>query len=267
MKKLFSYLIILFLLFSNFQIWSIYADSVSRLETEKEISVEKLEKVEILLEKIVDKVDKNTNDTELKEKLKEKSEEIKITLEKAKKEIEAENSKSDIKKIAEETKKIVVLKVVSGMTKDNSLTESIDSSIATTKKEKVEALETIKESLEDGDNYSLIVKSKLSQKTVLSRFKIFEITAKIDYIYSDSREKYFEIFIPKDWIFAIEMLGDLESWNIPEKFLWIEIVKPEVFSINDIDLSWEDLWKTWGIEKFGTKKYVGVCLGKPFIWY
>jgi thermitase len=65
------------------------------------------------------------------------------------------------------------------------------------------------------------------------------------------------------------MLEDIENWDIPESFLWIEIVKPEVFSIaltptlslegegeEQVDLSWEQLNLTWWVQKYFPETYL-----------
>jgi len=51
-------------------------------------------------------------------------------------------------------------------------------------------------------------------------------------LYNDDSKNYFEVLILKNSIFAQEILEDIQSGNIPESFLAIEIVKPEVFSIS-----------------------------------
>jgi len=256
MKKLLTLFTLLFVLLSNFQIGVLHAQNSSQLEIEKNKWVAVLQKVEKVIDITVDKIEKKVKNKEVKERLEEKNEEVKEYLEKVEEEIKSENSKTDIKEKIQEAKKVVVLKVVSWMTKQVDIEDSIDSSVAKTKTEKKEALETIQESLEEWVNYSLIIKTKYSQKKVLWLFKTFDKKVKLDFLYNDETKNYFEVFISKDSIFSQEILEDIKSWNIPESFLWIEIVTPEVFSINSLDLSWEELSKTWWVEKFQPGNYL-----------
>ena len=272
LRKLLTLWTLLFILLSNFQVGVLYADSQSSLKLEKDKSVAHLEKVEKVINLAVWKIDKKLKKGEVKERLEEKQEEIKEYLEKAQKEINWENSKSDIKNITSEAKKVVVLKLVSWVTKQVDLEENISNDVASTKKEKKEALETIQESMEDWKNYSLIISTKYDNKKVYNLFKKFDDKIKLDFLYKDWKNNVFEIFISKNSIFAEEILEDIKYWNIPESFLWIEIITPEVFSIwttvnplpvspkgrevAQINLTWENLNSTWWVEKFNPNNYL-----------
>jgi hypothetical protein len=50
-------------------------------------------------------------------------------------------------------------------------------------------------------------------------------------MYSSGKQKYFEIFLQKDSLFRQEMLEDIESGILPESFVGMSIVMPEVFSL------------------------------------
>jgi len=147
-KKILTFFTLIFVLLSNLQIGVLYADSASKLEIEKTKSVEKLEKVEKLIGTVVKKIDKKIKNKEIKERLEEKNEEVKEYLEKVQEQIEDETSRRDVKKIAIEARKVVVLKVISGVTKQTDLSEEISIEVASNPKEKKEALETIQDSLE-----------------------------------------------------------------------------------------------------------------------
>ncbi|HIP27518.1 MAG TPA: hypothetical protein EYG80_07675 [Flavobacteriaceae bacterium] len=87
LKKLLTFFTLLFILLSNFQVGVLYADENSKLKIEKEKSVEHLEKVEKIIDKVVVKIDGKLKNKETKERLEEKNEEIKEYLEKVKEEI------------------------------------------------------------------------------------------------------------------------------------------------------------------------------------
>jgi len=271
LRKLLTFFTLFFVLLSNLQIGVLYADSVSKLETEKNKSEIILNKVENAVVKIADKIEKKVKNKEVKKRLQDKKKEIKEYLEKVDNKVKSENSKSDIKKLTIEAKKVVVLKVVSGITKQIDVSEKISSDVASTKKEKKEALETIQDSLEDWNKYSLIISTKYSEKKTFSLFKKFDEKIKLDFLYKNWNYNFFEVFISKNSIFANEILEDIKSWNIPERFLGIKIVTPEVFSINltpnpspleekgnstQVNLLWEDLNSTWWVQKFNPNNYL-----------
>ena len=242
------------LLFTQLQIWQVYADYKNKLETHKEKSIEALDKVEVVIDNVVEKLDKKINNEQKEERLKQKQEEIKQYLEETKEEIEEENSTSDIKEKLIETKKVVVLKVVSWVTKYENIEDNIPEEVAETKEEKKQALETIQNSLEEKNwNYTLIIKTKYDRIKVQTLLYKFDPKAKVNFMYSQNKTNYFEITINKNSLFSQEMLEDIEAWILPETFLWIEIVQPEVFSI--WNLEWEEISKTWWIEKYKTYEY------------
>ena len=130
----------------------------------------------------------------------------------------------------------------------------------------------------DSWDYSIIISSKKTLAQVQKLFATFDSGTQIDFMYESEWTKYFEVFLASDSIFRQEMLEDIESWILPENFLWVEIVFPEVFGINtttqswilstlkghrglseekgSTNLTWEDISETWGIEKYKSYEYI-----------
>jgi len=264
-KKSIIFFTLIFLLISQTNIWVVYAQSVAELESQKDASIEVLDKTEIVVDKVIDKLDEKIND-EREERLREKEEEIGDYIEEVQEKIQKENSSSDVKALVKEAKKVVVLKVVSWATEYEDVTDNISSEVANTPSEKADAVETIQESLEtkSGD-YSILIKTKYAKSQLKKLFDKFDTKIKLDLMYSDSGEDYYEVFIDEDSIFRQEMLEDIESGNLPENFFGVEIIFPEVFSITNNplrpsdtspSLQGEDIWVTWGIQQYKTYGYL-----------
>ncbi len=132
-------------------------------------------------------------------------------------------------------------------------------------------LDAVTKSVDDGKNYTLILKSKKSRKEILRTLERFNEWFTLDFMYSDWKNSLFELSIPKSSIFAQEILGDLKKGIIPEDFLWIEIVTPEVFSLIPESIWWEisqesfsgkgevlyeSFSNTWGVLKFSPESYL-----------
>ena len=235
MQKTICKLLLLVFLLWNTNIQIIYASVQSekaQIEQTREKTEKFLEKVEKVLEKATDKMEDVIKDEELQEKLEEKKEEIKETLEEAQEQIQKEKSTKNINKIAQDTRKKVVLKAVSSLSKDAKLSSWIDEEIAPSLREKKQAYDTLKNSLKQEKNYTLIVETNKNKNQVKSIFEKFEEKTKINYLYNNWKQKYYEVTLPEDWIFVEEILWQIEIWKIPENFLNIKIVKPEIYSIN-----------------------------------
>lgn len=256
MKRIFSTLLLFLLICSQFQVLPIYAEWQAQLEWEKQKSVATLDAIEQVVDGAVGKIEKKIRNKNTKKQLQEKNEEIKEYLDDVVKDIKKESSSEDIKEKVEEAKKVVVLKVVSGTTQYENVEKNISSDVAKTSKDKKEAAKTIQDSLKskNGD-YSIIIRTKYSKSKVKKLFETFDPTIKLEKMYDLGEETYFEVFIDKDSIFRKEMLEDIESGILPETFIGIKIVLPEVYGISEISLAGEDLTQTWGIEQYQSFKY------------
>ena len=209
-------------------------------------------------------------DEKIKARLKAKEKEIEAYIEKTQDNISESKNKKEISDNIKEVKKVIVLKVVSWATPQTNIEENIPEEIANTPEKKEQATQTIQDSLATTDgNYSIIIKTKYNQTQALQLFRKFDTNTTIEYLYSDAGKNYFEVFIKQDSLFRQEMLEDIENGDIPESFLWVEIVQPEVFSIaltqtlslegegeEQVDLSWEQLNLTWWIQKYLPETYL-----------
>jgi hypothetical protein len=64
----------------------------------------------------------------------------------------------------------------------------------------------------------------------------FDDSLRIDFMYAADGENYFEVFFAPDSLFRQEMLTDIESGVLPASFIGVNIVSPEVFGIDEIQL-------------------------------
>lgn len=245
------------ILLSQFQVLSVYAQEQAELQSERQEAITTLDAVDTLIDSTVDSLDAKIKHTGIKQKLQKKHKEIETYIEETQEAIQTESSPEEIVQAVEKVKKIAVLKVVAGVTPTENLEDTIDATVAQTQSEKKEALETIQESLEtpSGD-YSIIVKTEHSLTKTQELFTKFDDTTTISFLYETNSENYFEVFLREDSIFRQEMLEDIESGILPESFLGIQIVLPEVFSIFSRDITGEDLSQTWGIERYKTYNFL-----------
>ena len=171
------------------------------------------------------------------------------------KDIKKESSSEDIQAAVKEAKKVVVLKVVSGVTEYEDASENISEDVASNWIEKWQAKSALRDSLQTADgDYSIIVRSAKSLPSVLRLFHKFDTSVEVSQLYSLGNKKYYEVTIGAQSIFRQEMLEDIESGILPESFLGVEIVLPEVFGVSDV--SGEQLGDTWGIREYATYDYL-----------
>jgi len=224
-------LLVLFLLY-QFQIGIIYADTQSKLETSKEQSIAWLTQVWKVIDSSITKIDKKIKDEEQSERLREKEQEIQEYIEDTQEKIGTAKTKTSIAKSLKEAEKVIVLKIVSWVTKYENVEDNISETVADTLEEKAQAVEAIQDSLETKSwDYTIMIKTKYNALQTIKLLKKFDPKLRLNFLYSNTQENYFEITVDEDSLFKQEMLEDIENGDIPESFLGIEIVQPEVFSI------------------------------------
>jgi hypothetical protein len=247
------------------QVLQVYAQDIAELESEKNTWIQTLSAVEQAIDSAVEKLDDKIVDKDQSDQLQEKHEEVEEYLEKVEEKIQNENSWEDIRGLVEEAKKVVVLKVVSWVTEYEDVEENIPSDVANTSAEIEDAMESIQDSmLGENDDYSLIITTQSSKKKVEEIFHKFDENTSVELMYKSWGKKYFEILLKKDSIFRQEILEDIESWTLPESFIGMDVVLPEVYVVEWVKsaekvqnnlLEWEDLSHLWEIEKYQAYRY------------
>lgn len=104
-------------------------------------------------------------------------------------------------------------------------------------------------------NYSLIVKTHLDTKSLQEEFSLFDEAIGIKFLYSEAGKQYYSLSIPEDSIISQELLPEIESGILPESFRDVTMVLPEIYSIEEIDISGEDISKTWGVDQYAAHRY------------
>ncbi|MDC0506134.1 S8 family serine peptidase [Candidatus Gracilibacteria bacterium] len=281
MKRFLSAGLLSAMLFSQLQLGFIVNTYASDLQINKDQTIEALEKVETAVDKTIDKLDKKVSGKK-KQRLNKKSAEIENYLKEVKQEISEEKSSTDIKALASDAQKVVLMKVVSGVTEYSDVTDAISTEVAENRQEISQASNAITGSLEtESGDYSIFVKTKLSITKLDKLFKKLDTTITIDFLYKSGKQNYYEVFILKNSLFQKEMLEDISSGTLPKAFLKVEVITPEVFLVEaDKDtkkkktkltaqqkaenkkqnklkklLTGEDLTQTWGVAELQTYNY------------
>ena len=129
MKNLLSTCLICILFFADAfpLVRSVYA--LSQLERTQQQSIEKLDRVETLVQAGIEKIDTKLTDTEQKARLEQKQAEISAYIAKTQTELEDTRSTSEIRETLQETGKVVALKVVSGVTPYEDTSDNIPETI------------------------------------------------------------------------------------------------------------------------------------------
>lgn len=257
MPKVLASFLLVFLFLWQFQwVVSLYASEQSVLNSQKDSSVATLDAIEDIIDNSVEKLDDKIKSKKISDQLQNKHDEIWEYLDQITEEIKQENSAEDIKEIVEEAKKVVVLKVVSGVTSSEDTLDNIPNDVASTQAEKKEAGKVLKDSFEtESWDYTILIRTKYDEEKVRKTFGIFDENIEISFMYEVWGENYFQITIQENSIFRTEMMEDIDSGVLPSSFLGIKIVLPEVFSLFSADISGEDLSQTWGITDYATYNY------------
>lgn len=257
MKKLLSYIVLL-CFFSVNNISFVFADNDVLNKTQIS-TINALDKIEDKVINTLDKVETKIKDEEQKEKLQEKQEEIQELIEQTKHDIAWEKDNKEIKEILQETLDTITLKAVAWITPTTDVSENITSQIDISKKDIQKAEDTLMDSIETKDWYTLMLKTKLSQDDVINTLKKYDENIKIDLLFNEEGYNYFELTISEDSLLRQELLEDVESLEVPNSLLWIEILKPELLKIWETEdnnfYSWEEIDKLWWIKKFNIQKY------------
>lgn len=212
--------------------------------------------METSIESTIEKLETKIDDEVTLEKIQEKQEEITEYLSQVQEKIEGEDSRSEVKALVQEAKKVVVLKVVSGVTEYEDITQNISKDIASTPLQQEQAQEALQDTLETKNNDTrIIVRSTYTAQKVQDTFRSFDSEIGINFLYEEAGKNYFEILIKETSIFKQEMLPDIEQGILPESFIGIEVILPEIFSLSDISLSGENITQTWGIEQYKSYEY------------
>ena len=251
---LWSIVLIVFLLNANFTTLVYGADVVGK-EIEKSKTINELEKTEKIVQHVAKKLETKVKDPEIKKQLVEKQVEIKKVIEEAKKEIKQVDNVKEIEKKKEEVKKRVVLKLIDGITPKEDVKDNVEE-VVKTPTEYLQALKVMKEMFDKWTDYSLIVKTKYSYGKFVGLLKKFDKNIKPKKLFEwEKGYTYYEVTIPKESVFAQEMLKDIEHFKMPKSFLWIKIVEPRIYKVeNTQEVEWLD--KTWWVAKYGIKDYI-----------
>jgi len=264
MKKFLASAVLVFLFLWQFQwVVSLYASEQSELVDTKDKSVATLSALETAVDGTVEKLDAKIESKEASERLEKKHDEIWEYLEQVTQKIQEEGSSSEIEEKVQEAKQVVVLKVVSWVTQYNDSNENISEDIVTSASELREAKEVLQQSLKDENgDYTLIVRTKLNQKKFTNIFSKLDNKTEIEFLYTDEKQKYYELSFTDNSLLRQELMWDIDQTILPERFLGIEVVEPEIFSVEISSkqeqklLQWENLENTWGIREYSSYTYI-----------
>jgi hypothetical protein len=262
-KSISSFVLFIFILGIFSPTIEIYAAEKNSLDTAIDNGINLVEKLWDIADTKLEAAEKKEKDSEQKERIVEKQQEIEAYIEQVQETLEDDvGSQKELKEVLEEAKKVIVLKVVSGVTEYENIEDMLPKEVAQSKASRESATEVLQDSFTNGERISLIVSSSFSLEKMLGLFRPFDESIKAEFLYQIDGENVFEVFITKTSIFAQEMLQDLQEGNVPESLLWIQLVKPEVFTIGEemketkIEITWEDLTQTWWVSRYNPSTYL-----------
>lgn len=184
MKKLASGLLLLTLLISQFQVFSVFAENETMLDTQIQTSTLALEKLETVADITLEKIEQKTKNPEIQKQIQEKQAEIEAYLETVQEQLQDADSSQELKETLKEAKKVVVLKVVSGSTEYENTKENISSDVASTPEKQEQAFTAIQDSLETKAGvYSIIIKTQYDSKKLSEVFSAFDTSTKLEFLY------------------------------------------------------------------------------------
>lgn len=79
-----------------------------------------------------------------------------------------------------------------------------------------------------------MIATKYSQSQVQTLLSKFDAQIEVKLLYISDDTNYFELTISQQSIFAQEILQDIQDGTIPESFVGIEIIQPEVFTLENL---------------------------------
>lgn len=255
MNKFLSYIVLVSLVSLN-NLTFVFAWNTDPLQSDKQNSIILLDNLENKLDWALETTANKSKDDEIKDKIEQKQAEIEEYINQKQAEIKKEDSKTDIKSIIEDTTKVVTLKAVAWVTPTQDVTESISSQIDVPKKDLEKAQETLIDSLKEWNKYTIMLKSKLTKEDILKLLNKFDKNISLNDMFEEDWLSYFELEILENSLLKKELLENIDSWEVPSNFLWIEVIKPELLKIWDISTSWEEIDKLWWIKRYNTQKYL-----------
>ena len=106
------------------------------------------------------------------------------------------------------------------------MTENISSQIEVSKNELEKAQDTLIDSLKEWNKYTLMLKSKLTKEDILKLLNKFDKNISLNDMFEEDGFSYFELEILENSLLKKELLENIDTWEVPSNFLWIEVIKP-----------------------------------------
>ncbi len=254
-KKILVKVLIFFILFGQLQFWNLYVSAKHDILFTQNNSIEELYQLEQVLETSIQKLDIKIKNKKKKQKLKQKEKEIKQLIKDTKKALKKENKKENIKKIKNNAKNRALLKMISWVLDYKNIEENLQLELKNNYKKKEKALKALKKSLKKKNEYSVIISSELSKNEITEKYIVFDEKIKVKKLYTKWNKKYFLFSFSKSSILQEELFTNIETGEIPENTPDFQVIQPEVFTIESINLEWENISQTWWVEKYSTYNY------------
>ncbi len=213
--------------------------------------------LELLENKIILALDNSSlkiKDEDIKDKIEQKQQEIQQYIQESKDNLQWA-TKTEIKEKLEEIQKTVVLKAISWLTPTTDTTENISSQINITNKDIKSAETTLINSLQSDEWYILMIKSNKTKQEIYNLLSKFDTNIKLELQYDDEWYSVYELTISNNSLLQKELLENVDIWEVPNNLLWIQVIKPELLQIWNLDYTWEETDKLWWLKKYNITKY------------
>jgi Subtilase family len=229
-------------------VWGIDAFSA---EQEQNISILSLVEEKVL--DVFEKIEEKTNNKEIDAQLIENKKEIEVLIEKQQQAIEETTNVEQVKEIMQETKERIILKTYDAITDHDPMSDSIR--VPWWYLEQQEAVEVALEQIVEDTVITIQIRTDSSLEQVKQSFIKYDDII-IKELFSRDGIYYIEVSFTKEWLIAQELFSKLDEGNLPDFILWYQVIKPEVYTIGQIDLWAEQITNIRGVQRFQSSLYI-----------
>ena len=145
----------------------------------------------------------------------------------------------EVKEIIEETKDRIALKTYDGVTIQDALEETIQ--VPGGVAEQQVAIEAVLDVIEAPMTITLQIRTVETKEQILAKFAPYDTTVSVRLLFTDDAVSYREVSFSKSSLITEELLSEIDTGILPDALLGYDVVKPEVYTIGQIDVGGEEL--------------------------
>lgn len=226
--------------------------------------------LDLVEEKVLDvfeKIEEKTTNKEISTQIIDTQEEIQLLIEQQQEAIQQTETLAEVSAIMQETKERIILKTYDAITDHDSVGDSIR--VPGWVQEQEEAIAVALDQIVEPTTITLQIKTDSSPVLVKQAFMKYD-TITINELFSTDDIHYLEVSFPKDWLIAQELFSEVEEGSLPDTILGYHVVKPEVYTIGQINLWSEQVAYLRGAQRFQSPLYIealsNATIAKVHVW-